>query len=117
MRFYASFSSEPRDRLAVVDVVWAIEAVVPGRMRRDAERVIDRRRHVLRLLRRVGWIGAVFVGRPDHGAAANAAAGEEDRLHGPPMIATGTRKRIGKSRDFRSTPEFSRHDDQSVVQK
>ncbi len=49
---------QPCDRLAVIDVVRAIDGVVPHGDGRDAQRVVDRGRHVLRRLRRAGRIPA-----------------------------------------------------------
>src|SRR5947208_2822401 len=90
--------------------------VVPHCGGRDAERVIDRRRHVFGSLRIGGWITADAIGGAGHLAALNAAPGKEHRLHRAPMIAAWSPIDIGKLCNLRRPPKLARHDDQSLIE-
>src|SRR5258708_7779656 len=53
---------QPRYRLAVVDEVRPVGRIVPGRSARYSKRLVDRRSHVLGLLRVQGRAAALLVG-------------------------------------------------------
>jgi hypothetical protein len=80
---------QPGDRLALIKVMRPVGGIASGGGRGQAEGVVNRGRQVLRRLWLRGGKSPVLVGRADHRAAANAAAHEEHRLHGSPVIPAG----------------------------
>src|SRR5690242_8718435 len=79
--------SEPSNRLTVVNVVRPTGFVMPNRSRGNAERVVNRRGHVLGRLWARCRIAADAIGRADDLSAAHTAAGEEYGLYRAPMVA------------------------------
>src|SRR5438270_13033270 len=74
------------DRLAFINLKWAIQDVVPGRGRWDAEGVVYGCGEVLGSLRITGREAADPVRGSDDHAARNSAAGEKHGLNRLPMI-------------------------------
>src|SRR5438477_12512420 len=95
----------------------SIERIVPGCRAWDTEGVVDRGSQVFRSLRIRSRETADLVGGSDHGAAADAATGEEDRLHRSPMIATRQLVMLRKRRNLRRSAEFTGHDNQRAFEQ
>src|SRR5690242_9251032 len=76
-------SSEPANRIAVVDVVRPIQRVLPNDRRGQSKRLVDGRGHVFRRLRIGARITAGLVRGADDRAAAHSAPREEDGLDWP----------------------------------
>ncbi len=109
-------TGETGDRLAVEDLVGAGEVVVPDGGLGNAEGGVDGGGEVLGGLGVAGGVAAVFVGGADDGAAGDAAAGEEDGLHGAPVVAAGEFG-AGDGGDFRGASEFAGHDDEGGIEE
>src|SRR4051812_42746684 len=77
-------SDQPGDRRSMIDLMRAVELVLPGGGVRDAERPVDRGRHVLGRLRIRGGVGAELVRPADDRGAAYATAREPQALPRPP---------------------------------
>ena len=105
------------NRLAVVNVVRAVEFVFPNGGAGDAHRVINRCGEVFWLLSVRGGVSTVLVGRADDDSTLRAATSNEDRLDRSPMIATGfaTGTTVGGIH-FGSAAHFSDHDNQCFFQ-
>lgn len=73
--------------LAMVDVMWTIEVVFPGRGWWNTQGVIDRGGQIFRALGVGRWIRAIFVRRSDNNSALDTSTRDKDRLHGAPMIS------------------------------
>ena len=110
-------SDQSGDWLAVINVMRAIEVVVPRGYVGDAERVINRGGHVIGLLRIAGGVRGNLVGGADDRAAGDSGTGEEDALHRAPMIAARLLIRVGEQRQFWSAAELARHDDHRAVEQ
>src|SRR6516164_8818891 len=59
-------SQQAGNGVAVVDMMRPVLGVLPHRRLGNAQRLIDRRRHVLRRLRIIGGVAAVLVAGADH---------------------------------------------------
>ncbi len=98
-------------------MVGTVDFVVPGGRGGDAERVVDRGGHVLGSLGVAGGVASFIIRRTNYCAAANAAAGEEQRLHGSPVVTSGGVVAFCQVRDLRRAAELARHHDQRAVQQ
>src|SRR5262249_38359027 len=105
------------DRIARVDVVGTFEVVVPDGSRRNAQSVINGGGHVFGPLGGAGGIGPVLIRGANHVSAADSAAGEKYRLHGPPVVASRACERIGERRNLWRAAEFACHYDQRAGQQ
>lgn len=71
----------------MIDMMRTVDRVRPRGRLRQSQSLVDRRGHVLGSLRIKGRIPADLVARPHDRAAFRSAAGEEDGLHRPPVVA------------------------------
>ena len=110
------FSEETPNWLTVIDLMRPIQIVMPDSNLRDAQCVIDRRRHTFRSLRVRCGMAADLIRRPDDAASLDAATGEEDRLHSAPVITPWKLVSTRHERNPRSPTEFARHDHQGRVE-
>ncbi len=76
----------------------------------DAQRAIERGRHVVGRVRVVRRLQAFLVGRPHHLAAANASAGHQHE-HGSRIMVAAVPLRV----DLRRAAEFARHQNRGRI--
>ena|SRR5207249_2482096 len=99
----------------MINGVWPARFVVPDRGGGDAEGIVDRGSHVFRRVGARGGIRSEAIGRTDHLAAFDAAAGKKDGLHRTPMIAAWLPIRTGQRADSWRAAEFAGHNNQRVI--
>src|SRR6266852_9275621 len=92
------------------------DGIVPHGGSGDTERMVYGRSHVLRRLRIRSGIAAHLVGRTDDGAATDATAVEEHRLHRSPMVAARQLVVLRQRGDLGRPAKLARHDDQRALQ-
>ena len=80
-------SEQASNRRAVINMIRLVHIVHPNRVRRNAQCMVNRGCHILRLLRISRRVAADFVGSPNHRTAFYSAAGKPNRLHRSPMVA------------------------------
>jgi hypothetical protein len=93
------------------DEIWAVLAVVEDVVGGDVEEVVDGGGDVGGGVAAGGGVGALAVGGADDLADLGAAAGEEDRAGGAPVVAAAVFV------DFGGTAELGEEDDERVVEE
>ena len=96
-------SDQSGDRRSMIDLMRAVELVLPGGGVRDAEGAGRSWRPCSRASGVGGGVGADLVGRADDRPAAYATAREEEALHRPPVVAARRRVRLGQRRELRAS--------------
>src|SRR5260370_41982102 len=76
-------------RVPIVNMMGSVGGIMPGNGFGQTQSAIDRGGHVFRRLWTGGRKGGVLIRRANDRAASDASAGEEDCLHGSPVIAAG----------------------------
>lgn len=101
----------------MVDRVRAIQLIFPNGRAGNPQRMIDRRRQILRSLRIGCRVGTVLIGCADHGSALRATASDKYRLDGAPMVSArfGTGTAVCGIH-FGRASHFADHYDQSLFE-